>query len=81
MAFTRMDQGTREEWDLVRGAVVRRESGMPARIKTLLLRLEGENEGFAIDQLQHCLQTATRALRAAPPMRWSSPPCVMTWAR
>lgn len=64
MAFTRMDQGTKEEWDLVRGAVVRRESGMAARIKSLLLQLEQQNDGFAIDQLQHSLQTATRALRA-----------------
>jgi predicted HD phosphohydrolase len=36
---------------------------MPAIIKSMLRQLEEQVDGFAINQLQHGLQTATRALR------------------
>jgi predicted HD phosphohydrolase len=37
---------------------------MPERIKALLLNLQEQTAGFGVTQLQHSLQTATRALRA-----------------
>jgi predicted HD phosphohydrolase len=37
---------------------------VPERILAVLRSLEALRQGFAIDQLQHCLQTATRAERA-----------------
>src|SRR5215471_7319883 len=63
MSFTRMDQGKIEDWMKIGQAVSQRQSSMPAIIKSLLLQLEPQIDGFAINQLQHGLQTATRALR------------------
>ena len=64
MPFTRMDQGQPEEWQAIGAAVARRQAGMPGVIKSLLRQLEAQVDGFAVDQLRHSLQTATRALRA-----------------
>lgn len=63
MPFTRMDQGQVEDWKVIGQAVAHRQAGMPATIKDMLRRLEEQVDGFAINQLQHGLQTATRALR------------------
>ena len=63
MSFTRMDQGKIEDWMKIGQAVTQRQSSMPAIIKSLVLQLEPQVDGFAINQLQHALQTATRALR------------------
>jgi predicted HD phosphohydrolase len=43
--------------------VAQRQSRMSSIIKSMLLELEQQVDGFAINQLQHALQTATRALR------------------
>lgn len=64
MSFTRMDQGTLAEWRTIGQEVSQRQAAMPAMIKSLLLQLAAQVDGFAIDQLQHALQTATRAERA-----------------
>jgi predicted HD phosphohydrolase len=58
-----MDQGQIEDWMAIGQAVARRQASMPSIIKGMLLQLEGQVDGFAVNQLQHCLQTATRALR------------------
>ena len=63
MSFTRMDQGKVEEWMVIGQAVTERQSAMPETIKMMLKQLELQVDGFAVDQLQHGLQTATRALR------------------
>lgn len=63
MSFARMDQGRTEDWQVIGKAVGQRQSNMPARIKGLLLQLEEQVDGFQINQLQHGLQTATRAVR------------------
>jgi len=63
MSFTRMDQSSAEDWMAIGGEVAKRQSGMPAIIKSMLLKLADQVDGFAIDQLQHGLQTATRAVR------------------
>ena len=63
MSFTRMDQGKIEEWMVIGRAVAERQSTMPQTIKAMLARLEEQTDGFAVNQLEHALQTATRALR------------------
>ena len=63
MSFTRMDQSSAEDWMKIGGEVAKRQSGMPATIKSMLAQLADQVDGFAIDQLQHALQTATRAAR------------------
>jgi predicted HD phosphohydrolase len=58
-----MDQGKIEDWMQIGAEVAQRQAGMPSIIKSMLLELEQQVDGFAINQLQHGLQTATRALR------------------
>jgi predicted HD phosphohydrolase len=58
-----MDQGKIEEWMIIGQAVAQRQAAMPAVIKSMLGQLETQVDGFAISQLQHALQTATRAAR------------------
>jgi len=64
MPFTRMDEGKIEDWTVIRDSVSERQATMPQIIKNLLLRLEEQVDGFAVNQLEHSLQTATRAVRA-----------------
>ena len=64
MPFTRMDEGKIEEWMVIAKAVAQRQAAMPQVIKTMLGQLEEQVDGFAVNQLEHCLQTATRAVRA-----------------
>lgn len=62
--FTRMDESTAEQWAHI-GAETNRNQGRVAdRILDLLRSLDDVVDGFATDQLTHCLQTATRAERA-----------------
>lgn len=62
--FTRMDQARPEDYAIITPALVRRQAAMPAMIKAMLRQLEEQVDGFAVHQLEHSLQTATRALRA-----------------
>jgi predicted HD phosphohydrolase len=64
MSFTRMDEGSASDWLVIGEEVSKRQATMPAIIKAMLRQLAAQVDGFAIDQLQHCLQTATRAERA-----------------
>lgn len=64
MSFTRMDQSTAEDWMKIGGEVAKRQSQMPAMIKSMLKQLEEQVDGFSMNQLQHALQTATMAERA-----------------
>src|SRR5215216_891334 len=63
MSFTRMDQGKIEDWMRIGQAVARRQAGMPQIIRAMLSELEAQVDGFAVNQLHHGLQTATRAMR------------------
>jgi len=64
MGFTRMDQGSVEDWMLIGNAISERQAGMPKVVKAMLAKLEEQVDGFAVNQLEHSLQTATRAVRA-----------------
>jgi len=63
-SFTRMDQSTKEEWDRIGEASMQSWAAMPDRVLSLLGNLEPIVNAFAVNQLVHCLQTATRAERA-----------------
>lgn len=59
-----MDKGTQQDWEHIgkeHGPVI---SAMPERVENMLLQLQNLTVGFAVDQLEHSLQTATRAVRA-----------------
>jgi predicted HD phosphohydrolase len=64
MAFTRMDQSTAADWDRIAHESVEAWALVPNRVLGLLRSLAGITTGFAVDQLTHGLQTATRAQRA-----------------
>jgi predicted HD phosphohydrolase len=59
--FHSMDQGTRQDWAAINRAMKPYIAELPDRILQHLRLLDGDCGGFAIDRLQHCLQTATRA--------------------
>lgn len=63
MSFTRMDQSSAEDWMKIGGEVAKRQSQMPAMIKSMLRQLKDQVDGFSMNQLQHALQTATMAER------------------
>lgn len=64
MTFTRMDRSSKSDWDRIAHESVEAWSLVPDRILGLLRSLADITTGFAVDQLEHALQTATRAQRA-----------------
>ena len=62
--FTRMDESTPEQWAHIGAESTKRQKHGGELVLTLLRSLEKITDGFATDQLTHCLQTATRAERA-----------------
>ncbi len=61
--FHDMKQGTQEDWTAIMSHLVPYSKQGGARVLEHLKLLDGDCGGFAIDRLQHCLQTATRAHR------------------
>jgi predicted HD phosphohydrolase len=59
-----MCRATPADWDVIVREVDARERTMPQTILQMLRELARQTDGFAIDQLEHSLQTATRAKRA-----------------
>jgi predicted HD phosphohydrolase len=62
--FTRMDESTAEQWAVIGRETVACQHEVADRVLAMLRSLEGVVMGFAVDQLTHCLQTATLAERA-----------------
>ncbi len=62
--FTRMDESTAEQWAVIGAETASRQARVAERVLMLLESLSGIVDGFATDQLTHCLQTATLAERA-----------------
>jgi predicted HD phosphohydrolase len=62
--FTRMDESTAEEWAVIGAETMEAQPQVADHVLALLANLEGVVLGFAVDQLTHCLQTATIAERA-----------------
>ncbi|MES2104986.1 MAG: HD domain-containing protein [Pseudomonadota bacterium] len=61
--FTRMQDSTQQDWQLIGAEFMQFTQGLPDRIIRHLQILEGDYGGFPIDRYTHSLQTATRALR------------------
>ena len=60
--FTRMQDSTREDWQMIGGEFMRFAADLPARVIQHLQILQGDYGGFPLDRYTHSLQTATRAL-------------------
>jgi predicted HD phosphohydrolase len=63
-AFHAMTEGTKEDWDKIAMGAIELAAGLPDRVLVHLRQLGGDYGGFAVDRLEHSLQTATRAYRA-----------------
>jgi predicted HD phosphohydrolase len=61
--FTRMDESTAEQWAVIGKETFANQGRVADRVLGLLRSLAEITDGFATDQLTHCLQTATRAER------------------
>ena len=62
--FTRMDESTAEQWQTIAVKTATNQPRVAERVLTLLGSLADITDGFAVDQLVHSLQTATRAEEA-----------------
>ena len=62
--FAAMADGSAEEWDIIAEETRHFEAGLADRVLAHFRLLRGEHGGFAIDRHDHCLQSASRALRA-----------------
>jgi len=61
--FTRMDQGTCEEYQLLEDKFKVCYNELPDNVLGALKKLQGDKLGYQIDRFEHSLQTATRAFR------------------
>jgi predicted HD phosphohydrolase len=61
--FHAMEDGTQEDWKIINKAVLPFIKELPDRVLAHLKLLEGDCGGYAVDRLEHCLQTATRAMK------------------
>ena len=61
--FTRMDESTAEQWAVIGKETFENQGRVAERALYLLRSLAEITDGFAVDQLTHSLQTATRAER------------------
>jgi predicted HD phosphohydrolase len=59
-----MDESTAEQWMQIVGETMEHQPRVADRVLGLLASLEEITDGFAVDQLVHSLQTATRAEEA-----------------
>jgi predicted HD phosphohydrolase len=63
-SFTRMDESTAEQWAVIGSETAANQGRVAERVLAMLRSLAEVTDGFAVDQLTHSLQTATRAERA-----------------
>jgi predicted HD phosphohydrolase len=63
-SFRRMDESTAEQWEVIGTESFKNQGRVADRVLGMLESLADITDGFAVDQLTHCLQTATRAERA-----------------
>ena len=62
--FTKMEDGTREEYAFLDELEVEYCKGLAGRLMNAMRGLESSLSGYKISRLEHCLQGATRAYRA-----------------
>ena len=63
VTFTSMEDGTREDYELLERLEAEFAAGTADRVLNLLRGLAGSLAGYKVDRLEHSLQTATRAYR------------------
>ena len=63
-ALTRMDTSTAEQWSVIGQETMEHQGRVAESVLAMLRSLAAITDGFAVDQLTHCLQTATLAERA-----------------
>ena len=61
--FTKMEDGTKEEYAFLAPLYAKCRDGIPEMLLGLLKKMQGDRLGYQIDRYQHSLQTATRAER------------------
>jgi predicted HD phosphohydrolase len=61
--FTRMDESTPEQWAVIGTETMAHQDRVAESVLEMLRSLSDITDGFAVDQLTHCLQTATLAER------------------
>ncbi|MBY5969839.1 HD domain-containing protein [Halomonas denitrificans] len=61
--FARFDESTAAEWRLIDQHFRAYQDDACRRVLDHLTRLKGDTHGYPVDRYEHCLQTATRALR------------------
>ncbi len=61
--FHAMSDGTAEDWLLIYNETLPHARALPDRVLGHLELLRGDRGGFAVDRLEHSLQTATRAFQ------------------
>ncbi|MEJ8851831.1 HD domain-containing protein [Variovorax rhizosphaerae] len=61
--FTRMEDSTFAEWQVIRSDFADFSKTLPDRVIKHLRLLENDYGGFPVDRYTHCLQTATLAAR------------------
>ena len=62
--FTRMDESTAEQWGVIGSETLNNQPRVAEQFLSMLRQCAGITDGFATDQLTHCLQTATNAEKA-----------------
>lgn len=60
--FSKMEDGTAAEWEIIKANAYAHVDGLPDRVLTHMNLLADDFGGFAVDRLEHSLQTATRAM-------------------
>jgi len=63
-SFRRMDESTAQQWAEIGAKTFERQERVANRVLAMLEALGDITDGFAVDQLTHSLQTATRAEEA-----------------
>jgi predicted HD phosphohydrolase len=63
-SFTRMDESTADQWAVIGAETAKNQPRVADRVLGMLRSLSDITDGFATDQLTHCLQTATLAERS-----------------
>jgi len=70
VSFTKMADGTAEDYAFLAQHEAAFCAGLPDRIMAALEKLRNGFSGYKIDRLEHSLQTATRALRSGADIDW-----------
>ncbi len=61
--FTRMDEGSPEDFALLDSLERQEKADLPDQVLALLKTLQAADSGYQVDRYEHSLQTATRAMR------------------